>query len=315
MADFVATDVELLSRNFDVRTVFYRGTLRGIPDAFRILVAVASTSASVSWFGYTQAYFAVTFSRILGKPSVVILGGFDVSSEEWPDGKIPDKQKGRLESILKNGTVLLPISKRIASLAQRFTSRTDLKVIPLGFNPDEFAPSGTKDRSVVTTAYIRRDYLDRKGLRDFVLAARRLESTQFYIVGKALDESVSELRRTAGPNTILTGWLAREDLIDKLRRASVYVQASLHEGFGSALAQAMLCECVPVVTDRGAIPEVVGEAGIYVEAGNPQSLAEGIMQALEKPELGKLARTRIIQNFNLNRRRADLLATIESVLQ
>ncbi len=144
----------------------------------------------------------------------------------------------------------------------------------------------------------------------YVRAARLTPQTQFYLIGKPLDDSIVDLQREGGSNLTFTGWLDRPDLIRKLQRAAVYVQASTHEGFGSALAQAMLCECVPVVTSRGAIPEVVGDTGVYVEPGDPQSIAAGIRKAVENPILGKRARERIVNHFNLESRRRALLETV-----
>src|SRR2546427_10121308 len=310
MADFVATDVAILRSSFEVRPVLYGGKLHGIPDVLRVVQAVARTNANVSWFGYDQAYLAVIFSRLLGKPSIVVLGGLDVSSEEWPGKRIPEKNERRLKSVLRGETVLLPISETISNVARRFTDRTDLKVVPLGFDPGEFAPKGQKDGSVLTIAYVRRDYLERKGLLPYVRAARLLPELRFYLVGKPLDNSIVDLQREASSNLVFTGWLSDGALKEKLQRAAVYVQASTHEGFGSALAQAMLCECVPVVTSRGAIPEGVGDTGVYVEPGDPQSIAAGIRKAVENPILGKRARERIVNHFNLESRRRTRLETV-----
>ena len=315
MADFVATDVGILGSSFEVRTVFYSGKLHGILDASRIFQAVATTSANVSWFAYDQAYLAVIFSRLLGKPSIVVLGGFDVSSEEWPGKKIPEKHERRLKSVLSGATALLPISETISDLAREFTDRRDLKVVPLGFDPAEFAPEGPKDGSILTIAYIRRDYLERKGLLSYVRAARQIPKSHFYLVGKPLDNSIVDLQREASSNLAFTGWLSRPAITEKLRRAAVYVQASTHEGFGSALAQAMLCECVPVVTDRGAIPEVVGNTGVYVEPGNPKSIAEGVRRALENPHMGKEARARVAELFSLESRKSALLETVRGLIK
>ena len=63
-----------------------------------------------------------------------------------------------------------------------------------------------------------------------------------------------------------TGWLSDEELQDLYRRASVYVQASRHEGFGLAVAEAMLAGCVPVVMNVTAMPEVVGDAGVLIDS-------------------------------------------------
>ena len=59
------------------------------------------------------------------------------------------------------------------------------------------------------------------------------------------------------------------------------MQASRHEGFGLAVAEAMLAGCVPVVMNVTAMPEVVGDAGVLIESQRPEDVAEGIRRALE----------------------------------
>jgi hypothetical protein len=85
MADFVATDAALLRERYVVRPVFYQGSARGWPDAARILRVVAWSDANVSWFGDRQAYWGIRHSKLLGKKSFLILGGFDTCEEEDPD--------------------------------------------------------------------------------------------------------------------------------------------------------------------------------------------------------------------------------------
>lgn len=43
----------------------------------------------------------------------------------------------------------------------------------------------------------------------------------------------------------------------------------------------MACGCVPAVTDRAAIPEVVAETGVYVAYGDATATAQGSKRALE----------------------------------
>ena len=93
------------------------------------------------------------------------------------------------------------------------------------------------------------------------------------------------------------------------QRAKVYVQVSAHEGFGCSLAEAMLCECVPVVTNKGAIPEVVGDTGFYVPYGDLKATAEAIKEAL-KSDRGKEARERIKRMFPVEKREEKLVSLI-----
>jgi glycosyltransferase involved in cell wall biosynthesis len=57
-----------------------------------------------------------------------------------------------------------------------------------------------------------------------------------------------------------------------------------------------------VSTDGGALPEVVGDAGIIVPRKNPQALAEAIrlllLDAEQREQLGNAGRARIMSQFN-----------------
>jgi glycosyltransferase involved in cell wall biosynthesis len=67
------------------------------------------------------------------------------------------------------------------------------------------------------------------------------------------------------------------------RGARLLVLPSLHEGFGLPVLEAMALG-VPVVTsDRGALPEVVGDAGVLVPADDSAALATAIQRVLENP--------------------------------
>ena len=113
----------------------------------------------------------------------------------------------------------------------------------------------------------------------------------------------------------LTGRLSDEELDDLLRRASAYVQASRHEGFGMGVAEAMLAGCIPVVTAAGALPEVVGDAGVVV-GPEPEAIAEGVRRALELgPEARAAARERIVTRFPLQVRRDGLLGLVDDLLR
>ncbi len=133
--------------------------------------------------------------------------------------------------------------------------------------------------------------------------------------GRWHDDAIEELRALAGPNVEFTGWVSDEELQDLYRRASVYVQASRHEGFGLAVAEAMLAGCVPVVMDVTAMPEVVGDAGVLIDSQDADRVAEGIRRALDLgPDAGARARERILTQFPMSGRRDGLLAVIGRVL-
>jgi glycosyltransferase involved in cell wall biosynthesis len=85
-------------------------------------------------------------------------------------------------------------------------------------------------------------------------------------------------------------------------RAAIAVVPSEYEGFGLPAGEAMACGVPVVATDGGALPEVVGDAGLIVPAKDPVALADAIRRLLRDPALQrKLAlagRARIEARFN-----------------
>jgi glycosyltransferase involved in cell wall biosynthesis len=72
------------------------------------------------------------------------------------------------------------------------------------------------------------------------------------------------------------------------------VLPSLSEAFSNALLEAMGCRCCAIASDTGGNPDLIrdGETGLLFAAGNAESLAERLSQALDDRAL----RTRLSEN-------------------
>lgn len=88
------------------------------------------------------------------------------------------------------------------------------------------------------------------------------------------------------------GHVAEADRGDLLAGASVVAVPSIYEGFGLVAAEAMLAGTPVVASDRGSHPEVVGDAGILVPAGDPAALGQGLQRVLTDDGLGRDLRGR-----------------------
>ena len=75
------------------------------------------------------------------------------------------------------------------------------------------------------------------------------------------------------------------DLAALYSGAMMLVLPSFHEGFGMPAAEAMACGTPVVVTNRGSLPEVVGDAGLYIEPESVESIANGMEQLLHNSDL------------------------------
>ena len=72
---------------------------------------------------------------------------------------------------------------------------------------------------------------------------------------------------------------ADEELASLMADAAAYCLPSLYEGFGLTALEAMACGAPVIVSDRGALPEVVGDAGIVVEPV-PEAIAAALGRVL-----------------------------------
>jgi len=82
------------------------------------------------------------------------------------------------------------------------------------------------------------------------------------------------------------GYVADERREQLFREASMLVMPSLDEGFGMPALEAMTIGVPVVAANRGALPEVVGDAGLLVEP-DPEALAQAMKQILDNQPLAQ----------------------------
>lgn len=309
-ATFIQSDLGLLRRFCEVSPLHFteRSRYRDIARALREVDLV------FSWFALGPSAVANVLARMFGKRSVTVAGGWDVSRMPEIGYGYMNRFRGRVAArlALRTANLVLAFSHWSESRIRSVAPRSRVRTAYMGVDANLFRPS-SKELLVVTVANINRENLARKGLLDIVRAARKVSDVRFLIVGRGLDGSVDALRKSAGGNVEFPGRLPDDELRTTLARASVYLQPSYTEGFGVAIAEAMASGCVPVVTKMGAIPEVVGDAGIYVPYGRPEALATGIREGLTSG-LGPTARQRVVENFTIEHRFAALRSCIRDVL-
>lgn len=318
-ASFVAIDREILANEYEVEDLYQPGR---VANPFRIVPAVLRADLVFGWFASWHTFFPVTLAWLLRKPSVQIIGGFDTAN--MPDIGYGYQQGGlrRWASrwIMRRASRLITNSNYSRAEIARNTPIPAERVTVVHHGvPDPFGPldeSRERESMALTVGHLVGSTLMQKGHQPFVEAAAHLPEVQFVFVGKWHDDAIERLRGLAGSNVEFTGWLSDADLEDLYRRASVYVQASRHEGFGLAVAEAMLAGCVPVVMDVTAMPEVVGDAGVLISSQDPEAVAAGVREALALgPEAHKRARDRILATFPMQMRREGILAVVDEALR
>jgi glycosyltransferase involved in cell wall biosynthesis len=104
------------------------------------------------------------------------------------------------------------------------------------------------------------------------------------LAGKATAAAAPWLERIGRPP--LQGIVRHVGYVDPVRRRELYegarllVQPSFDEGFGFPVLEAMTIGVPVIAANRGALPEVLGDAGILVEPDDPDQIAAAMLQML-----------------------------------
>ena len=304
-AQFVVQDLDELRRHYQVTECYLRSRRL---NPLKLWNQVSGHDLIFGWFASWHTFLPFLFARILNKPSVLIVGGYDVAN--MPQISY-GHQRGGLKKWISRWTMRCATHVITTShYSERETTtnaaipQTRLQTVYVGV-PDSIGslPPGPRARTVLTVGNVDRSNLQRKGHEPFVRTAALMPDVSFVLVGSWKDDAIEYLKSIASANVTFTGRVSDEELLDHYRNAAVYVQASRHEGFGLSVAEAMLAGCVPVVSRVGSLPEVAGNSGVYVESPEPERISEAVKEALAYPEEVRPAiRQRILDEFPIEKR-------------
>jgi glycosyltransferase involved in cell wall biosynthesis len=172
-------------------------------------------------------------------------------------------------------------------------------VVPLGVDA-RFRPPAPADLERATRRLgLRPPYLlfvgnlePRKNLPGLIDAFRRVRAShpsppRLVVAGKVAWKSGPLLEALAAPDlrdTVqVTGYVDAEDLPALYGGAEAFVFPSFWEGFGLPVLEAMGCGTPVVVSRVAALPEVAGDAAVWVDPASAESIANGILEVLTQP--------------------------------
>ncbi|RMG42696.1 MAG: glycosyltransferase, partial [Methanobacteriota archaeon] len=297
----VYQDVELLKKHFLVNETIESGW-KAIP---RIIKNVKQADVCFSWFASMYSFVMVLSAQMLGKKTIIQLGGVDTAAD--PDLNygiwITPWKAPFIRYALRHADRVLAIHHRaITDLRKNSGWSTDsVLIVPTGYDPTYWKPAKQKQHRVLTVAKCdipQRIFI--KGIDWLIQVAQKLPNISFDLVG-----AERLLLQKAGfqipGNLTIHPPVERENLLHYYQQAKVYFQPSRYEGgFPNTVCEAMLCGCIPVGSNVGGIPEAIKEYGFVVERGNVQGMAKAIQKALDSDdEVGLKGREYIAQNFTL----------------
>jgi glycosyltransferase involved in cell wall biosynthesis len=144
-------------------------------------------------------------------------------------------------------------------------------------------------------------------LRAYELASREAPMPELRIAGN-LGHGADRLRLPAGARYV--GYAPPEALPGLYANARAFVFPSLFEGFGIPLLEAMASGTPVLAGNNSSMPEVVGDAGVLVDATDERAIADGLVRLLDDDSLRDRGIARAAQ-FTWERTARETLAVIE----
>lgn len=117
-------------------------------------------------------------------------------------------------------------------------------------------------------------------------------------------------------NVHYLGHIVREDMPYIYTNARMLVFPSLFEGFGIPLVEAMRSGCPIVASNVTSIPEVAGDAALYIDPKNPLDIASKISQLLDDKILARdlMAKgKKLLHKFSYERSARLIIGSLEKL--
>ena len=176
---------------------------------------------------------------------------------------------------------------------QKVTKKFGIKnvvVTPNGVNTACFFPGAQQNLHELPDRYIL--YIGslqpRKNLQSLLEAWKEIKDEYknlWLVIGGDRSAVFGQINTTASKRVHYLGYVADDDLPGLYAKAALFVLPSFDEGFGLPVLEAMACGTPVIVSDRGALPEVAGDAAWIFKISDPGSLSHAMRMCLDNMDL------------------------------
>lgn len=333
---FVKKDLQIIEENYHIRTFRFAPVKKWhtpfilLRQCIFLAANVRSASLVICQFAGYHSLLPVLFANWYRKPSLIISGGTDcVSFPSIHYGAFAKKylREFTIRSY-KKASCISPVHESLIHCAYTYQDadfreqgikafipdiKTPMHVIYNGYDPVAWIASGTRERKRFITVLAGTKYTFSRVLKGLDLiegVASFFPDCTFVILGTG-----REGQKSSATNVSYIPFMENEKLPSEFSKATYYIQLSISEGFPNALSEAMLCGCVPIVSDVGSMPDITGNCGFILTQRNVELLRALINRALsaDTETLGHCARDRVMQKYSLEKRRHDLLKLLSDL--
>ena len=145
------------------------------------------------------------------------------------------------------------------------------------------------DILAVSDIYIQKNY--HTLLRAHAILTKKTPELRLVIAGREIDfvyaQSLRELTRELGleDNVVFLGHVETDELLELYQSCRIFVFPSLVESFGMPLLEAMAVGAPIACSNTAAMPEVLGDTGVYFDPNDKKDIAAKIEELLSSEKL------------------------------
>ena len=198
-----------------------------------------------------------------------------------------------LPLIFHNSELVLCNSKATANELNSFFKipSKKLETIPLGINHKVIYPINLERKNYFLVLG-RHD--KHKNLLRIIVAISKIKNLDFKIIfaGPFKEQLTKKLLKAVKEFGLsnkceFKSWISAEEKLVLLNSCKALLIPSLWEGFGLPAIEAMACGTPVIASKRGALKEVLGDYGIYIDPLDPESIASAMEEVFFNRSLFK----------------------------
>jgi len=199
---------------------------------------------------------------------------------------------GMQKRVARSLSHIVTVSKCSAKdISQSFKMNIQhFRIAPNGINTNLFYPIPQIKRipyRLITTNSADTPLKGLKYLLEAVHTIRQNRPIELYVVGSPKKDGMIEYlvkQMNLSQSVHFLGRITDKAFVEHYAQASIAVVPSLYEGFGLPAGEAMACGIPVISTTGGALPEVIGDAGMLIPPANTKALINAICYFMDHPD-------------------------------
>lgn len=305
-SSFIKSDLEILNSSFPTTFALTWGTKTIIKTTHKVF----EHDICIFWFASIRFIPIFLVAKALRKTTFVVAGGYDVSTlheANYFDNPIISfcrklflNQCDKVITVSKSNTVEAITNARIP--------KSKIEHIYLGFKKPEVELKSWKNRKnqIVFIASYDRVSAKVKGFEIFFGLAQAMPDITFIHIGytdNKLLEACKDLK-----NIFFKGFIENynDNFSQILNESKGILLPSKIESFGASIVEGALHGCIPITSDRFALPEIVGTHGYICKLNDREDFINAIKKVISDEVDPTKIQSYYYNRFNYENRRNKL---------